>query len=142
MPAPVYGTRDQLGLYGIGPKALSLASTAQQDAALRMASRVGDGYLGKRFKLPLTAWEDDLASAVCKIAAWDLISTVIGFASDDPLGTNAKLRYDEAISWFQSVADDDITPVGIVDSSSSTAGVDESSTIAAASDESRGWDRW
>lgn len=103
--------------------ALTGIATADQEAALNAASDVADSYLGQRFELPLTAWEDDLKRAVCNIAAYDLMSRR-GYAprgADTAAEDNIRLRYKDAIAWLERVAAGKVNPVGVVDAKPETS---------------------
>lgn len=126
-----YATATDLYRLALRQAALSGLGIADQDAALEAASRVADGYLQARYKLPLSAWGDDLRRAVAIIAAYDLLAGR-GFAPEG-VDEHIRLRYEDAIAWLRDVSRGVVTPVGLVDSS--PAVVDEG--IAAVTDPRR-----
>lgn len=93
--------------------ALSGILVADQNAALEAASRVADSYLQARYKLPLTAWGDDLRRAVAIIAAYDLLAGR-GFTPEGA-DEHVRLRYEDALRWLRDVSLGVVTPVGVVD---------------------------
>jgi phage gp36-like protein len=93
--------------------------------ALEWASSTANGYLRKRYTLPLVAWEDDLRRVVCKIAAYDLMC-IRGFRPGSDTDATIVKNYDDAIIWLKAVAESDIEPA-ITDS---TADLDEGGPLA------------
>lgn len=132
---PTYATRADLPRHGLPAALLATIAAADQDAALAKASRDADGYLGKRFTLPLTAWGEDLGARVCAIAAYDLLS-VRGM---NPDGSDKHIadRNAEAVAWLAGVAAGRIEPAGIVDS---TPAVHEGGAVVCTRAR-RGWRR-
>lgn len=128
-----YANLDDLDALGMPVAALATRTPSQRAAALAAASEKADSKLGVAFDLPLVAWGLDLTEAVCKIAAYDLLS-VRGF-NPDGADENIRVRHDDAWTWLRDVADAKAVPVGIVDS---TADVDDAG-IAVVSYASRGW---
>ena len=60
-----YATAADFDRFGIRPDALPATITDQdKDAAISAASGRADSYLGARFRLPISAWGDDLRQAV------------------------------------------------------------------------------
>ena len=75
-----YATTADFDRFGIRPEALPQTITVQdKDAAISAASGRADSYLGARFRLPISAWGDDLRQAVCAIAAFELVASQVGF---------------------------------------------------------------
>jgi phage gp36-like protein len=72
-------------------------------AALQGASDTADGYMRGQFVLPLVApYPADLVRAVCKLAAYDLVSGTIGY---NPEGDPSILKgWEQAMAWFKDVA--------------------------------------
>lgn len=98
-----YATRAQLASIGVKGAAIATIPTADQDAALDAASALADGYLRSRYDVPRTTVGMDLTSAVCKIAAYDLL-VVRGFNPQAGADVNIRMRYDDAIKWLEAVA--------------------------------------
>lgn len=97
-------------------------------AALEAQSRVADGYLNKRFKLPLVSYSDDLKIAVVRLAVFELV-TRRGFR---PGSGNADILVDArdtAVAWLENVARGLVEPV-VVDS---TPELDEDGPLATSS---------
>jgi len=112
-----YATRTDLAGCGLKAELTADVPTADLDAGLEKRSRFADGYLAKRYVLPLVAWGEDLTLAVCQLEAWDVLTTIVGFNPDDAANSNWKDRRDEALAWLKDVAASRVDPVGIVDSS-------------------------
>lgn len=129
-----YATRAQLATHGLPTGWLAGVSTSDQDDHLARASAVANGYLRKRFKLPLSSWGTDLVGVVCDIACWSLMKRK-GFNPDNSSDAAVAKGYDDAIKWLEAVAARDVDPEGVVDSSSD---VDEG-TVYVESDTQRGW---
>lgn len=125
-----YATRDELARGGLRAAALSGVSTADQDAALVAASGEADGYLAKRYLLPLVAWGDDLRRRVVHIATYDLLATR-GYAPASGVDPLVAKRHDDAIFWLRDVAKGVVEPQGIVDSS---ATVEEQAPLVSSGD--------
>lgn len=112
----MYCDREQLGLYGLPPKALGRFTQEEQDRALQAASWTADGYLRTRYAMPIIRWGLDLTRCIAAIASYDLMVQKgfdPGLASDEQL----RLRYQDALSWLRSVQNGVIDP-GLVDSAS------------------------
>lgn len=129
-----YATRDDLARGGLRAAALSGVSTADQDAALVAASGEADGYLAKRYLMPLVAWGDDLRRRVVHIATFDLLATR-GYAPASGVDPLVAKRYDDAILWLRDAARGLVEPQGIVDS---TPEIDEAAPLVS-SDDAAGW---
>lgn len=125
-----YATQSDLARGGLRSAALSGVSSTDQDAALVAASGEADGYLAKRYMLPLTAWGDDLTRRVVHIATYDLLSTR-GYAPASGVDPLVEKRYNDAIFWLRDVSKGVVEPQGIVDSS---ATIEEQAPITGGSD--------
>lgn len=104
-----YAVPTDLVVYGAQSAALASFTSDQQQSALDSASAIADSYLSAKFTLPLTAYGTDLKEAVCKIAAYNLLSAR-GFNPESGADANIRLRYQDAISWLKGVAKGEITP--------------------------------
>jgi phage gp36-like protein len=98
------------------------------------ANALAEGYLGVRYSLPLTNTGADLHRQLVAIALYDVMSYK-SFNPESNRDMNFRMRYDDAIKWLKGVADGNVTPVGIVDS---TPQVSEASPFILA-DTLRGW---
>jgi phage gp36-like protein len=111
-----YATLADLGTYGLPGPVLADIDTGQQTNALESASRFADGYLHSQYTLPLLVpYPTDLVSAVCKVAAYELLS-VRGFNPDLGGDANIRARYKDAVDWLNQVGLGHISP-NILDSS-------------------------
>lgn len=92
-------------------------------ANLDSASREADSALDRQFKLPITAWGDDLKACVAKIAVYEFLSVRGLNPEAGSSDKNVKDRADQARTWLDKVAKGERTPTGIVDSSGDPAPV-------------------
>ena len=79
--------------------------------ALVMASSEADGYLQRRYTLPLRNWDYKLIEVVCDIAAYKLIYRQGYSPEAGAYDQNFKLRYDKAVQWLSQVGNREIHPV-------------------------------
>lgn len=134
----VYATTTDLGKLGLIKEALKKFPPDQQTKQLSASSRKVDSYLANRYRLPLTAWDDDITQAVCILSAYEMMVSGGGW---NPIPGSADehlyLRYKDTIAWLKDVARTLATPTGITDSSaeSDTDGM----MPIISSDEPRGW---
>jgi phage gp36-like protein len=98
------------------------------------ANALAEGYLGVRYSLPLANTGADLRRQLVAIAVYDVMSYK-GFNPESNRDMNFRMRYDDAIKWLKGVADGNVTPVGILDS---TPQVSEAAPFILA-DDPRGW---
>ena len=99
-----YASPSDLARLGVASTVTSDVSGTDIAEALISQSDAADGYLDPILTLPLTAWTDALRSAVCKLAAWDVLTVAVGFSPDDAANQVWSKRRDEAIEWFRDVA--------------------------------------
>lgn len=130
-----YATIADLGRWGAPAQSLASFDATAQNAALTAASGVADGFLAKRFTLPLSAWGDDLRKHVCWLAAFDLISGR-GYREDSLGADSLEGRYDKAMTWLRGVALGTSEPQGITDA---TPSVRETHGVVVVSRPRRGW---
>lgn len=109
-----YAVAADLYALGLPSAALAGVSAGAVEAALVAASGTADGYLAKRFALPLVEWGDDLTSAVCRLAAADLLTTR-GTRPGDGVEL-VVTRQEQAIQWLRDVSRGLVEPQGVVDS--------------------------
>lgn len=119
------------------PSAQAFTNTSDDvvQSALNRRSRFMDGYLIRKFKLPLLDWQDDLRGAVTDMAAYDCL-IVRGY---NPEGADAavRMRFEDAFTWAKSIPLN-TTPMVIDSSGSITPGVNDlSPTVTSA--EQRGF---
>jgi phage gp36-like protein len=109
-------------------------SATKKTEQLAATTELASGILAARFDLPITSWGGDLTQAVCKIAAYEILS-VRGFNPDGD-DKNVRDRYDDAMKWLADVAAGRITPIGLVDSTPDTEDLGGAEVVTVAS---RGW---
>jgi phage gp36-like protein len=128
-----YATPADLVRLALTANALSGISSDDQQAALDSASSKADSYLGAAFRLPLSAWGDDVKLAVCQIAAFSLLSRR-GYNPQAAHDTTILTSHDTAIRWLEQVSRGHIKPSGVTDSAPSAVSVSRVS-----SKPQRGW---
>lgn len=114
-----YATIEQLERLSSAASIVATFDIEAKTEALESASALIDGYLRRRYTLPLVAFVPDLTRAACSIAAYDLLSAN-GY---DPIAQdngNVRIRYEDAIKWLERVAGGEISPE-ITDSSDEAA---------------------
>jgi len=111
-----YATVAQFRLLAPMAQAFVNMSDAQISATLEDNSRLADGYLMRKFVLPLVSWQGDLTRKIIDLSAWDLMVT----RGYNPETQDAVLetRYRMAMKWLESIPNA-TTPL-VVDSSGST----------------------
>lgn len=138
-----YATTPQLISLSLTPDLVANTTPEDMAVAIQAASDEADGYLNQRYTLPLTAFGLDLTRNVCHIAAWELAVTK-NLAPEGGETSNLYLRCKNARAWLRMVSKGDISPVGVIDSSSGSGGGSGASGSASAgleirSLERRGW---
>jgi phage gp36-like protein len=115
MATTAYATLADLTNYGVQSTAVfGQLSSPQQQKALDAANALADGYLGAKFKLPLTSWGEDLRDAVVAVARFKLLVSR-GFNPEGKSAEAVVLAYDAAIDWFKGISKGVVTPV-VIDS--------------------------
>lgn len=122
-----YATRADLVTYSLPAAALTGVSTVKQDAALVAASQRADAYLNAIYKLPLTVWGEDIKQAVCDIAAL-IVMKGRGFSPESADAQMFLTGSRDAIKWFEGISTGKWKPLGVTDSSSSTANTGDTSS--------------
>jgi len=130
-----YATATDLARFGAPAASLAAFDGTAQTAALVAASAVADGFLAKRFALPLSTWGDDLRKHVSWIAAYDLLSAR-GFREDALGADTLEARHDKAMAWLRGIAAGSVEPQGITDASPTTR---ETAGVVVVSRTRRGW---
>jgi phage gp36-like protein len=135
-----YATPADFAVFGLSYPWLRPVPVAVQQRHLDAASIRIDGYLRKRFTLPLVSYGDDLTLLTCQVAACS-IAHVRGF---DPQGQDgqvirsiceaaqADLKRIEEGTWLPAVTDS---------SSGAEEGVESHGGLEIESSQPRGWDR-
>lgn len=97
-----YCTTAQLTQFGIRAEALRTIDPSDLQAAIMAASKTIDGYLRSRFKLPLTAWGEDITLICARLAVYQLV-VVRGFnaarAGDDQI----EKQYDVSMATLKDI---------------------------------------
>lgn len=109
-----YADADDLYALGLPATALAGVSAGAVASALDAASGVADGYIAKRYRLPLVEWGDDLRGVVCRLAAADLLTTR-GTRPGDGIELIVT-RQEQALAWLRDVSRGLAEPQGVVDS--------------------------
>lgn len=111
----VYATPADIASLGCAGGALDDVDDETKDLALCAATDNADTELQSgSYKLPLTAWGDDLRQAVVDIAVFRLMRRR-GFSPDGADSLIVK-GYDDAMRWLASVGRESKTLAGVVDS--------------------------
>jgi phage gp36-like protein len=114
---PAYVTRAEFLNQGLPSEALLGVGDALIDQALLWASRRADGYISKRYRLPLQAWEDDLKAIVVDLACY-FILTRIGFNPNSQQDSIVIKRYDDALAMLRDISRKEIELIGVLESPS------------------------
>ena len=104
-----YATLSDLYAHGLPSAALQSVSTSDQQSALDARNAWADGKLSGRYQLPLLAWDVDLRMAVAQLTAYDLLVRR-GYNSAAGADINVRLRYQDAIKWFDDVERQNVHP--------------------------------
>jgi phage gp36-like protein len=112
-----YATPTDFATYGLPAAATANVPAGDIQAAINKASDLADTYLQGQLVLPLTAWGSALTSAVCEIAACDLMTTR-GTNPMAPGDGKLEIRKSEAIAWLVKVSENkaSLKPPTYVDS--------------------------
>ncbi len=125
MAQPVYATLAQFRLLAPSAQAFTNTADAVINAALSRRSRWLDGYLIRKFVLPLVSWEDDLTGFVIDASAYDIM-IVRGFNPDSPSDVALRMRFEDANQWAKSIPLA-TTPMVVDSSGGTTPGVNNTS---------------
>jgi phage gp36-like protein len=123
MAQNVYATTQDMS---VPAKALEGVDPAVVTNALARASSIADGYLRKRFDLPLKDWTQSLTQAVADIATW-IVMKNRGFNPDAKSTETVQSSYRDALDWLEDVANNKVDPA-FVDSSGAGQDEDNSAT--------------
>jgi phage gp36-like protein len=110
----LFATEKDLESLSLGSDILEDADQQKKNRALVHGSDLAAGYLGAQYDMPLLSWGDDLSGHTAAVSAYRFMVS-IGFA---PEGSDEHIRtmYEDAIRWFERVAEGKIAPDDIVDS--------------------------
>lgn len=95
--------------YGISAVACGNVSPADQQKMLDARNVWADGKLRGRYKLPLLSWDVDLTMNVAQLTAYDIMCRR-GYNPAAPGDVNIRLRYQDAVDWFDGVQRQRIHP--------------------------------
>jgi phage gp36-like protein len=129
----VYCEPSDIARYAAKDCSLSRVTDAEKADACIAASDLADGYIGGAFELPLAAWGEDLRMRCAQVAA----SILVARAVQNPEGPDALVftMKDEAMAWFDRLADGKLSPPGMVDTTPET--FDGGAVVVSRT--SRGW---
>lgn len=132
-----YLTLSEYGDLSLLPAALGSISDDVKTARIKARSSWADSYLAAAYKLPLTAWEDDLQNAVAMAVDWDLMCRR-GFNPDAGADVAIRQRFEDAERWLKDVAGGKATAM-VTDSSSGADAGDSTVSPVVLTSETRGW---
>lgn len=95
---------------------------AELNGVLLTRSVFADGYFAARRATPLPTWGDDVRLCVAQLAAWDVLTTLVGMDLTSGSNGNWLLRRDEALRWLELVSAGKVILAGAEDA---TPEVDE-----------------
>jgi len=100
----VYASLDDLRTGGMSGELVDTLDAAVVMRALANRSSFAEDFLARFYKLPLKRWGASLSIAVAQLAAWDLVSSVIGFNPEDLSNAVWRDRRDEAMATLDRLA--------------------------------------
>jgi phage gp36-like protein len=102
-------------------------SAGTVDAAIAWASSQANGYLRKRYALPLIQWGDDLRQQVAALATWQLLRKR-GFQPGSGADDSVVMAKDDALRWLRDIS---VGHAELDDAIDSTPAVDEEGSLSA-----------
>lgn len=100
-----YATVAEFAVYGLPVAATSDLADEDIESLIEAASATVDGVLkGRGYTQVLASWDKDLTSAVCKIAAYDLIFHTRGANPADAAHAAIVMSRDWALGHIEKVA--------------------------------------
>jgi hypothetical protein len=100
-----YATVAEFRVFGLPAAATAGLSDDDIDSLLQAASAIVDGMIEARgYPASLTTWDKDLSSAVCKLAAYDVIFHLRGANPADPAHAAIVMSRDWAERHIEKVA--------------------------------------
>lgn len=137
---PQYAEQADLARFGLPLAATSGLSSDDLDAQLAAASAVADSYITSRgYSTPLATWGDDLRAAVCKIAAWSVLTNLRGVNPEDPGHEAIRQAHIDATYWLRDVAKGVANLAGQYTQTRQKPAVMQIFNDGAADTETRGW---
>lgn len=97
-----YHTLSDLHQFGISAEACGRVSSGDQQAIVDARNAWADGKLRGRYQLPLLAWDVDLRMMLAQVSAYDVMIRR-GYNPAAAADINIRLRFDDAIAWFNGV---------------------------------------
>lgn len=104
-----YATLTDLHTYGLSAVACGNVTTGDQQVILDGRNAWADGKLRGRYQLPLLAWDVDLRMMVAQLAAYDVMIRR-GYNPAAGADVNVRLRYEDALKWFDGVERQNVHP--------------------------------
>ena len=101
---PSYADHDDLVTAGLSASIVDELDPALVERSLARRSSFAEDFVARFYKLPLKKWGASLSIAVAQLAAWDLMSAVVGFNPDDAGNTVWRDRRDEALQTLERLA--------------------------------------
>lgn len=110
----VYASPADIVAHAVPERSIEDLTATQRADALISSSDMAEGYLSSAYELPITAWPEDLRSAVARVAG----ASLFRIRGADPQGPDAIVFDGEskAIQWLDRIANGRLKPPGIVDS--------------------------
>jgi len=105
----VYATTTDFERLGLATGAASRVPANTLTTQLSAKSAFADGYIRRKFKLPLSSWGDDLRECVCVLAAEASLGT-IGWNPEDPANAALVERAKAWRRWLEQLGDGDVEP--------------------------------
>ncbi len=109
MAQNVYATTADMS---VPPKALADMDSGYVANSLARASSIADGYLRKRYELPLRnpdGWTQSLTQAVADIATW-IVMKDRGFGGSTEATKQIQGAYRDALTWLEKVSTNEVDP--------------------------------
>lgn len=122
-----YATEAEFLNQSLPTEAFSTLPVGTIDKSLVWASSYANSKIKKRYTLPLTAWGEDLRSAVCDLAGLRLLR-IRGFKPGSGASQAVIDAAKEAKDWLEEISTGDAELDGALDS---TTEIDEAGTLTA-----------
>lgn len=116
----VYADTSDFALYGLHPNITGSEPNAvtsdQIEAHLAAASDDAEGSILARSDLPIEGppYPRRLVQAVCQVAAYSIMSSLIGWNPADPLNKSIAMLADAAQKWLHDIKVGRLTPTWLV----------------------------
>ena len=132
-----YCSQEDLTNLGINPDAIRSITSDQLDAAIAAASDEMDGYLGSQYKLPLTAWGQDVRLMCARLAIY-IVMAARGINPDNPGDQQLESARAIAERWCKRISDGSLA-LTVTDSSQQGSGY-VAGGVQISSNRSRGYE--